>query len=66
MKKITLFIFYILLYTNNGIAQCQNKESVPEEMLRGRYQEADMTYGNPYTMFVRGYDFDITLNKKTT
>jgi hypothetical protein len=29
---------------------------VPNELYRGRYQEADMTYGNPYTMFNRRKD----------
>lgn len=53
MKNILIFLL-VILYYSSAFAQnnCQNKPShIPDEMYRGRYQEADMRYGNPYTMF---------------
>ncbi|MFZ4797406.1 MAG: hypothetical protein ACOYMA_07910 [Bacteroidia bacterium] len=67
MKKIILLI---LLTFNVGLlySQCNYADfsDAPKELLRKRVKESNMRYGSPYTMFVRGDDFDITLNKKTT
>ena len=66
MKKIMIITIALLFYYQNGIAQCSNKESVPEEMFRGRYKEIGMSYGNPYTMFNKrtpGWRLDSTLAK---
>ena len=66
MKKIIIIVIAIFFYSQNGIAQCSNKESVPEEMFRGRYKEIGMSYGNPYTMFNKrtpNWNLDATLAK---
>jgi hypothetical protein len=54
MKKLLILFNISLALSANTVAQnCPYETSVPEEMFRGRYTEADMTYGNPYTMFNR-------------
>ncbi len=57
MKKLLILFNISLALSANTVAQnCPYETSVPEEMFRGRYTEADMTYGNPYTMFNRRKD----------
>jgi hypothetical protein len=52
MKQLILLILVLSsslnLYSQNT---CKYKTSVPDELYRKRYKEADMWYGNPYTMF---------------
>jgi hypothetical protein len=42
---IVLFCLNLGLLLNISAQNCPYETSVPEEMFRGRYTEADMTYG---------------------
>jgi len=60
MKKIFTLIIVICCF-NNLKAQCDyaNFSDAPEELFRKRVKEMGMRYGNPYTMFVKGDNFDL-------
>ncbi len=63
MKKILLTILTISI-TINIFAQCDyaDDSDAPEELYRKRVDEVGMRYGNPYTMFVRGDNFNLAEN----
>ncbi len=65
MKKLLLIIL-LLNFLNDTIAQCyyHDQSNPPEELFRKRVKEDKMRYGNPYTMFVRGDDFDVKVEIK--
>jgi hypothetical protein len=60
MKKLLLCLILISFFIKVN-AQCDYADysDAPEELFRKRVKEPEMRYGNPYTMFVRGDDFNL-------
>jgi hypothetical protein len=60
MKKLLLCLILISFFIKVN-AQCDYADysDAPKELFRKRVNETGMRYGNPYTMFVRGDNFNL-------
>ncbi len=61
MKKIFAILLLILIFNSKVYTQCEYADfsDAPKELFRKRVKEEGMRYGNPYTMFVKGDDFNL-------
>jgi hypothetical protein len=60
MKKLFTVLLLLLIFNSKVYSQCEfaKYSDAPEELFRKRVNETGMLYGNPYTMFVKGDDFN--------
>ena len=61
MKKLFTVLLLLLIFNSKVYSQCEfaKYSDAPEELFRKRVNETGMLYGNPYTMFVKGDDFNL-------
>lgn len=61
MKRLAILFLLIIINDRVTFSQCQygDKSNSPEELFRKRLRPEGMRYGNPYTMFVKGDDFNL-------
>ena len=68
-KSVIILILLFSVINISAYAQCNYADfsESPNELYRKRVKESGMRYGNPYTLFVKGDDFNLntSITQKT-